>query len=83
MSFLFNHDVKRRKLSPQPPHDDQAQADIYVHEESRGTPGFNLFLPPGALGTAAPGPTPGAGEGLQKKQAEVHPRFPERKGPHS
>lgn len=68
MSFLFNHDVKRRKLSPQPPHDDRAQADIYVHEESRGTPGFNLFLPPGAWAQPPQGPLPGQGRGCRRSR---------------
>ena len=61
MPFLFNHNVKRRKLSLQPPHDDWTQADICVHAESRGTPGFNLFLPPGAWAQPSQGPLLGQG----------------------
>lgn len=68
MPFLFNHVVKRRKLSPQPPHDDWAQAGIYVHKESWGTPGFNLFLPPGAWAQPPQDPFPGQGRGCRRSR---------------
>ena len=66
MPFLFNHEVKRRKLSPQPPHDDWAQADICVHEESRGTPGFNLFPLTWAWAQPPQGPLLGQGRGCRR-----------------